>query len=131
MTALHIDYPPELALIIEPIRGVKMGDIMEVITKQAAYIEAGINFDNDRLEFYFCNKDGAPITVNDGNDKVCGYLSGKDSEPGAYGHAIYYAMRAFSLVGVVEEMEDAKVFSILGTGLARVLASYFPSRRDI
>lgn len=131
MTALHIDYPLELALIIEPIRGGKMGDIMEVITKQAAYIEAGINFDNDRLEFYFCDKDGTVIAVNDGYNKVCGYLSDKDSEPGSYGHAIYYTMRAFSIVGVVEEIEDAKVFSIFGTGLARVLVSSFPSHRDI
>lgn len=127
MTALYLDDPLELILNIKPVEGVKMGNIMEILTKEAAYIEAVPNFNNG-LGFYFCDKDGAYITVDDGNNRIYGYLSSVRGGVGTCEYAIYHAMRALYLAGKVEEVED---ISFNGSGVVQILISFFPDQSDL
>lgn len=131
MTALHLDNPLEFGLSIKPIKGVSMKNITETISKKAAYIEAASCFDSDTLAFYFCDKDGAYITVSDDDIRVCGNLSVKDSEPGEHEHAIYYAMYALSLLGEVEDIAIIDTIHIFGYGLVTVWISSCISESDV
>lgn len=127
MTTLNLDYPAEFKLIITPIKGVSMGDIVETVIKKAAYIEVTTRYllDDKPLEFYFCNKDGANITVNEGNDRITGCLTIRDSEPGECEYAFYRIMGALGLVGEVEEIESSF------EDMVRVWVSNFPEHSDV
>ena len=127
MTALNLDYPMDFKLIITPIKGVSMGDIVETITKKAAYIEvvAGYLLEGQPLEFYFCDKDGANITVNEGNNRITGSPPSRSSEPGECEYAFYRIMGALRLVGEIEEIECCF------EGMVQVLISNFPEHSDV
>lgn len=127
MTALNLDYPMDFKLIITPIKGVSMGDIVEIVIKKAAYIEVAARYllEDEPLEFYFCNKDGANITVNEGNNRITGSLPSRSSEPGEYEYAFYRIMGALHLVGEVEEIKSGF------EDMIQVWVSNFPVHSDV
>lgn len=125
MTALYLDDPLPIKLIIKPIKGVRVEDIVEVVAKKAAYIEiaSGYPLEDEPLEFYFCNKNGARLTVDD--KSIRARLTTQSSEPGELEYAIYRVMGALDLLGEVEEPE------FCFNGLIRVWISNFPEHSDV
>lgn len=125
MTALYIDDLLPLSLVINPVMGISMSDIIEVLTKEAAYIEVAnrYTFEDEPLEFYFCNKNGAYLAVDD--KSIRARLTSRDSEPGEPEYAIYRIMGALDLLGEIEEIESCF------NGVVRVSISHFPSNSDV
>lgn len=125
MTALYLDDPLPMKLTIKPIEGVNMGDIVEVVAKKAAYIEIADRylFEDEPLEFYFCNKNGARLTVDD--KSICAHLTSRSSEPDEAEYAIYRVMGALDLLGEIEEA--AHYYD----GIVLVWIESFPSDSDV
>lgn len=103
MTALYLDDPLPLKLTIMPIEGVNMSDIVDVVARKAAYIEIADRhlFEDKPLEFYFCDENGARLTV--GDKSICTHLASRSSEPGEAEYAIYRVMGALDLLGEIEK----------------------------
>lgn len=125
MTALYIDDPLPFKLVIDPVKGVGMSDIIEVLTKEVAYLEVTSRylFEGEPMEFYFCGKNGARLTVDD--ESIRARLTSRSSEPGELEYAIYRVMGALDLLGEVEEPE------FCFDGLIRVWISNFPEHSDV
>lgn len=125
MTELYIDDPLPFHLIINPIKGASMSDIIEFLTKKAAYLEVTSRYlsEGEPMEFYFCNKNGARLTIDDKN--IRGRLTSRDSEPGEFEYAIHRVMGALDLLGEVEDPE------FYFDGMIRVWVSNFPDHSDV
>ncbi len=124
MTALYLDDLLRLKLDIEPIEGVDMVDIL-LVAKKAAYIEIANRhpFEGESLEFYFCDKNGARLTV--GDESIRGILTSRDYEPGDPEYAIYRLMSALDLLGEIEQ--EAICFD----GIVLVWIESFPGHSDV
>lgn len=124
MTALYLDDLLRLKLDIEPIEGVDIVDIV-LAAKKAAYIEIANRhpFEGESLEFYFCDKNGARLTVDD--ESIRGILTSRDYEPGDPEYAIYRLMSALDLLGEIEQ--EAICFD----GIVLVWIESFPSHSDV
>lgn len=124
MTALYLDDLLRLKLDIEPIEGVDMGDIV-LAAKKAAYIEIANRhpLEGESLEFYFCDKNGARLTV--GDKSIRGILTSRDCEPGDPEYAIYRLMGALDLLGEIEQV------AICFDGIVLVWIESFPSHSDV
>lgn len=124
MTALYFDSLLRWELIIEPIEGVDIVDIV-LAAKKAAYIEvaSGYPLEGEPLEFYFCNKNGTRLAVDD--KSIRARLTWRDSEPGELEYAIYRLMGALDLVGKIEQ--EAICFD----GIVLAWIKSFPTRSDV
>lgn len=124
MTALYLDSLLRWELIIEPIEGVDIVDIV-LAAKKAAYIEvaSGYPLEGEPLEFYFCDKNGARLAMDD--KSIRARLTRRDRELSELEYTIYRLMVTLDLVGKIEQL------AICFDGIVLAWIKSFPTHSDV